>query len=56
MLDIKQRQALMESLKERSKKASSSVSTKVEAQKGNFSVVIAADSIDHFYKGQHVGK
>jgi len=56
MLDINQRQALMESLKQRSKKASSSVSTKVEAEKGDFSVVITSDTIDHFYKGASVGK
>ena len=56
MLDITQRQALMESLRQRSKKASSNVSTKVEANKGDYSVIITSDTIDHFFKGASVGK
>lgn len=55
-MDITERQALINSLRQRSKHASSSVSTKVEANKGDYSVVVMAEYIDHLYKGNSVGK
>ena len=55
MLDTTQQKALVERLSRLQKKATSVVSTKVEAQKGDFSVVVTANTIDHFYKGNSVG-
>ena len=53
-MDQHSKQALIESLKNKVKKASSTVSTKVEATKGDHKVVISASSIDHLYKDQVV--
>lgn len=54
MLDAKDREQLASRLRTKIKKANSSVSTKVEAEKGDFKVVIASDSLSHQYKGQTV--
>lgn len=54
-MDTDQRQAIMEKLRSKVKKASSSVSTKVEAQKGDFKVVISSNNIEHFFKDTPVG-
>lgn len=57
MLDTSSRQALMERIKQSTKKASSNVSTKVEAVKGPFRITISeADNvIGHFYKDHPIG-
>lgn len=53
MLD-KDRQQLAERLRGKIKKANSNVSTKVEAESGEFKVVIASDSLSHIYNGDTV--
>jgi hypothetical protein len=55
MLDAKTRQALAEKLQGHIKKASSNVSTKVEAERGDYKIVLTADKITQLYKGQTVG-
>lgn len=53
-MDQHSKQALIESLKNKVKKASSNVSTKVEATKGDHKVVISSSSIDYLYKDKIV--
>lgn len=54
MLDASKRQELSEKLRNKVKKASSNVSTKVEAEKGDFKVVMSPTSIDQFYKNTKI--
>jgi hypothetical protein len=54
MLDPTKRQELIERLRGKVKRASSNVSTKVEATKGEFKVVLTADRIEQYYRDQHV--
>lgn len=54
MLDAAKRQELVQKLRNRIKQASSNVSTKVEARKGDYGVVISESSIDHFFGGNKV--
>lgn len=56
MADAKNRQAISERLRNRIKKASSSVSTKIEAEKGDFKVVLSSDAISHLYKNKEAYK
>ena len=55
MLDAKNRQALVEKLRNKVKKASSNVSTKVEAQKGDFRVILTSKNIHQLYKDNEIG-
>lgn len=47
---------LVNKIREQVKKATANVATKVEAEKGDFKVIISSDSIDSFYKGVSAGK
>jgi hypothetical protein len=47
--------SLSERLRDRIKKATSNVATKIEAEKGHFKVIVSENTIDAFYKGFPVG-
>lgn len=55
-MDPKEKQELIDSLKQKVKTAHYKVSTKVEAEKGDHKIIITSEAIEQYYQGDLVGR